>query len=226
LLWDLLRLLVQWWYAEDYLKILLKLFEIIYSIFKSPIKYLADLGAIDHQYLWYTLFGRKDFLPSSEWIQKLASYMCSKVVIDKTICTNVLFVLCGPSRHLNDTRMSVYTTHAPAGTSVKNLMHFAQLVISKNFQRFDYGSEKLNFVHYNQTTPPLFDIHNIKTPVALYAAQNDWLADPTDVDYLRNNLPNLVVDKSISDYNHLDFLWAINARANLYLDILELMKKY
>ena len=32
---------------------------------KSPIKYLADMGIPTNQQIWYTLFGKRDFMPSS-----------------------------------------------------------------------------------------------------------------------------------------------------------------
>ncbi len=91
---------------------------------------------------------------------------------------------------------------------------------------YDYGNAKENFDHYNQTTAPLYDVKKIRLPVALYWADEDWLADPTDVNFLRKNLPNIVDDYEITDWNHLDFLWAINAPDYLYNRMIGLMKKY
>ncbi len=36
---------------------------------------------------------------------------------------------CGPSTSFNATRVPVYLTHNPDGTSVKNMVHFGQLVL-------------------------------------------------------------------------------------------------
>lgn len=44
-------------------------------------------------------------------------------------------------KHLNQSRIPVYLSHIPQGTSTKNLVHWAQAVKSNNFQRYDYGSE-------------------------------------------------------------------------------------
>jgi lysosomal acid lipase/cholesteryl ester hydrolase len=101
------------------------------------------------------------------------------------------------------------------------MIHFAQMAISKAFQMYDYGSD--NILHYNQSTAPLYDVKNINTPVALYYGQDDWLADPTDVEYLKNNLPNIKDDYSISSYAHLDFTWAQNASQVLYNRMIQLM---
>lgn len=193
---------------------------------KSPIRYLADLGVTTTQKLWYALFGRRDFLPSSRMIEWLADHVCHHTSPDKLICENILFVLCGPSRYLNATRVAVYETHSPAGTSVKNLAHFSQMVISGRFQMYDYGSKRDNLVHYNQTEPPLYDLSQIKTPVALYSATNDWLADPVDVDALRRALPNVVDSWNSDDWNHLDFIWGTNGKQLLYDRIIQLVNSY
>lgn len=193
---------------------------------KSPIRYLADLGAPTTQKLWYTLFGKRDFMPSSSIIEWLADHVCNHKSGDKLICENALFVLCGPSRYLNETRVSVYETHSPAGTSVKNLAHFSQMVISGKFQMYDFGSAKENMAHYNQAEPPLYDLSLIRTPVGIYSATNDWLADPNDVKTLRDALPNVVDYWNTDDWNHLDFIWGTNGKKYLYERLIALMQTY
>jgi pimeloyl-ACP methyl ester carboxylesterase len=91
---------------------------------------------------------------------------------------------------------------------------------------YDYGSPSENKVHYNQTTPPLYDLTKIKVPVALYWGGKDWLADPTDVQFIRKNLPNIVDDYDIQDYDHLDFIWSINANEVFYKRMIHLMNSY
>jgi pimeloyl-ACP methyl ester carboxylesterase len=91
---------------------------------------------------------------------------------------------------------------------------------------YDYGTDSKNMAHYNQTTPPQYDLSQVKVPVALYAGTEDWLADPKDVDYLRNQLPNVVQDFNIKDYDHMDFIYALNAQNILYKSMIQLMNKY
>lgn len=193
---------------------------------KSPIKYVADLGKQNHQQLWYHLFGKRDFLPSGKLVQWIADKGCNEVITDRLLCENIIFALCGPSKYFNASRVSVYITHTPAGTSVKNLAHFAQMVISKKFQAYDYGSASENMKHYNQTDAPQFDLSRVNVPVGLYWAPNDWLADPADVELLRNGLPNVVDYYSVKDWDHLDFVWAIDAKQAIYDRMLALMLKY
>jgi len=192
---------------------------------QSPIRYLSGPPSTFNEF-YYTLFGKKAFLPNYSIIKWLADKACNVKVPEHKLCGNILFVLCGPTTYLNASRVPVYITHDPAGTSVKNLLHFSQMVYSKNFQMFDYGSAKANILHYDQPTPPLYNVSKVEVPVALYWAEHDWLADPVDVQFLRKNLPNIVDDVYVADWNHLDFIWGINAAETIYYKMIALMRKY
>ena len=67
-------------------------------------------------------------------------------------------------------------SHDPAGASTKTLIHFGQEIESGKFRQFDYGREK-NLLIYNATEPPDYNLTNIKVPIGLFYADNDWLAD-------------------------------------------------
>ena len=58
---------------------------------------------------------------------------------------------------------------------------------------------------------------NVST--ALFTGGNDWLADPKDVALLRPLLVKnkiLYSDLNFTDYEHLDFIWGINANRDVY----------
>lgn len=65
----------------------------------------------------------------------------------------------------------------------------------------------------------------MKTPVALFTATNDWLADPTDVKVLKANLQNIIYEKNIDAWNHLDFVWGEDANKVLYEDVLTILAR-
>ncbi|CAF0748629.1 unnamed protein product [Brachionus calyciflorus] len=192
---------------------------------KSPIHYIANMGKFTNQEIWYSLFGNKDFLPSSKTLDWMADKLCNFKMTDRLLCMNTFFLFCGPSKYMNRTRIAVYTTHNPSGTSVKNMAHYAQCVMSGKFQMYDYGPKK-NLVNYNQTTPPEYDLTSVQVPTAIYWATNDWLADPEDVKFIRDVLPNIVDDYEILDWNHLDFVLATNTKKCLYDRIVNLMNKF
>lgn len=104
-------------------------------------------------------------------------------------------------------------------------MHFGQEVRSGHFRQFDHGYVE-NMIKYKQLTPPDYDISNIKTPIALYYAHNDWLAVPKDVVKLIKLLPNVINDYPISHekFNHVDFLYGIDAEHLVYDEILRTME--
>lgn len=77
---------------------------------------------------------------------------------------------------------------------------------------------------YFQETPPFYDPSLMELPVVIYSGGQDWLADPSDVNKLTPQLKNIVKHKFIPEYNHLDFLWGINAKTVIYEDIVKHLK--
>ena len=64
--------------------------------------------------------------------------------------------------------------------------------------------------------------------MALLTGGHDWLADPVDVADLLPKLQHtgkVVFHKNIDSYNHLDFLWGMDATILVYKDIMEVASK-
>ena len=61
-------------------------------------------------------------------------------------------------------------------------------------------------------------------PVALYYAQDDRLADPTDVRALLPLLPNKLYNRYIQNWDHLDFIWGLDAAKLVYREIIQNMR--
>ncbi|XP_061051518.1 gastric triacylglycerol lipase isoform X3 [Eubalaena glacialis] len=120
-------------------------------------------------------------------------------------------------------RLDVYLAHNPAGTSVQNALHWSQAVKSGKFQAFDWGTPTQNLLHYNQATPPNYNLTAMDVPIAVWSGDNDLLADPQDVDLLLPKLSNLIYHKEIPIYNHLDFIWAMDAPQEVYNEIISMM---
>ena len=193
---------------------------------KSPIRYFSLIAKEIEPY-WHLLFGRNEFLPSSNILKLFATFGCGEIIIDQLVCENLFFLLYGPEKkNLNETRIPVYASHEPAGTSVKNMIHFAQGVRTNMFQAYDYGSPEKNQQHYNQTTPPAYSIRSMKIPTAIFTGTEDWLADPEDVTYILDNIQSLVYKKNIPAYNHIDFVWGLTANKLIYPDLINEMQKY
>ncbi|XP_054838600.1 putative lysosomal acid lipase/cholesteryl ester hydrolase [Eublepharis macularius] len=171
------------------------------------------------------VFGTKQFLPQNSIIRWLATHICDHILLDD-LCGNIFFLLCGfNERNLNLTRVDVYSTHCPAGTSVQNMLHWGQMSKSGNFRAFDWGSKAKNMAHYNQSTPPYYKVQEMHVPTALWSGGHDWLADPKDIAVLLTKIPNLVYHNNIPEWEHLDFIWGIDAPQRMYKEIIQLMQK-
>ncbi|RUS86661.1 hypothetical protein EGW08_005535 [Elysia chlorotica] len=188
----------------------------------SPIAYLSLMS--DENI--YAQFGDKLFLPNDIVVKILVDLFCTETSI-KWICDDILFLFVGNDiRNLNQSRLDVYFHHSPAGVSVKDLVHFAQLFRMKNFGKYDYGSLAANMARYNQSTPPQYDISKVKVPVVAFSGIRDWLSDPADVRQLVNTLPNLKAWYVQPLWNHMDFVWGMTAAQGCYTRIVDWLHAY
>ncbi|XP_023235801.1 gastric triacylglycerol lipase-like isoform X2 [Centruroides sculpturatus] len=186
-----------------------------------PLRLLAPFTS-EAQFL-FSVLGHKEFLPN-DFITELFAQTACKVDVVRSICSNIYFLISGYDfSQLNESRLDVYFSHFPAGTSTKNFIHVLQLVNWKNFQKFDYGPLE-NLKRYKQ--PPKYDCNKIKTPIAIFWSLNDLLANPKDVDILRNCLPNVIADYQVplEKWGHLDFIFAKETKKYVYDELLRILK--
>ncbi|KYM76202.1 Lysosomal acid lipase/cholesteryl ester hydrolase [Atta colombica] len=190
---------------------------------KSPIRYFSrfvqKLEIITH------FFGKNEFLPHSDMLDYLSKYGCEIFNIEKEICANVIFLVCGfDKEQFNYTLLPVILNHDPAGASAKTLVHFSQEIESGKFRQYDYG-RKNNLLIYNATEPPDYNLGSITVPIAIFYGDNDWLASNVDVKKLYHLLPNILDMYRVPKFNHLDFIWGKDAPKLVYKRLLEIMKK-
>jgi lysosomal acid lipase/cholesteryl ester hydrolase len=194
----------------------------------GEVKYIQGLLAFLAKWLYYTvdvlysILGAGEFLPNNWFVKLIADDVCSDTAIEG-LCDNIMFLMTGPeSSQLNVTRTPVYLAHVPAGTSTKNILHWAQMVRDGQLQEYDYGKRE-NMEHYGQPTPPLYDVSADDDQIYLYWSEADWLADGKDIqDYLLQQLPvnSLAQNTQLIDFNHMDFVWGLRAADEVYQPIL------
>ncbi|XP_053167360.1 lysosomal acid lipase/cholesteryl ester hydrolase [Hemicordylus capensis] len=185
---------------------------------------LAKLGVFP-ELLMKEIFGTKQFLPQSSIITWLATHICTHILFDD-LCGNIFFLLCGfNEKNLNMTRVDVYSSHCPAGTSVQNMIHWSQAVKSGELKAFDWGSKAKNMAHYNQPTPPFYSVKKMTVPTALWTGGHDWLADSKDIALLLTQVPNLIYHKHIPEWEHVDFIWGLDAPQRMYKEMIQMMQK-
>lgn len=166
------------------------------------------------------------FSPTNEMNILAGELQCRDGAITQQMCANEIFLLAGwNSQELNMTMLPVINGHSPAGASTMQMIHFGQNVRARNFRQYDHGIF-LNPIHYGSMFPPTYNLANVEAPVFLYHSRNDWLAPPEDVQLLFDDLPNVRVKHLVSmpQFNHMDFVWAINQRTLLHEHVLANME--
>ncbi|KAI1288419.1 Lysosomal acid lipase/cholesteryl ester hydrolase [Halotydeus destructor] len=191
---------------------------------RSPVRYLARNPVL------VDFFRHRggQFFPSTRYIKYMAERVCESRYV--AICSNVLFLFTGfDLPQLNLTRLSVYFTHTPAGTSAWNMVHYAQGVLTNKMAMFDFGAQE-NIRRYGHITPPEYRLEKVTNKyIGLISAQNDWLSDMTDVSSLRQKLRvPLVCDYTVpySTWNHLDYILGRDAGILVNEKVAHMLDKY
>jgi len=137
-----------------------------------------------------------------------------------------------PSRYVAS-RLEVFLAHTPAGTSFRNIIHFAQNVGSSVIRKLDYGPQ-LNEKKYGSLEAPTYDFTLIQTDLYLFVGSNDWLATQEDnLQFISKMMqkhtptqsPKYKLETIWSDNDHLDFIWGRESHKNLYPKIISILNQ-
>uniref|UniRef100_A0A8B9EVJ5 Lipase n=1 Tax=Amazona collaria TaxID=241587 RepID=A0A8B9EVJ5_9PSIT len=112
-------------------------------------------------------------------------------------------------------RTDVYVGHYPAGTSVQNGLHWHQVQLIHP-----------SLPSFLQSTPPVYKIEEISTPIAVWSGALDKFADPKDTAKLLPRIKNLIYYEHFPSWGHLSFIWGLDAPQKLYQKIVELLEKH
>ncbi|XP_033005088.1 lysosomal acid lipase/cholesteryl ester hydrolase-like [Lacerta agilis] len=187
---------------------------------KGPFSFLLRFPDV----LLRLIFGNKEFCLLSQELKAINAKICSNPVIDR-LCLEALFILLGRNeKNLNVSRADVYTGIFPDYTSVKTFVHWGQVAKSNQFKYFDYGPK--NAAIYNMSSPPFYKVEDSIVPTAVWSAGHDIISSTRNVELLLPRITNLVFHRHIPDWQHVDYIWGLDAPERLYKDVLCLMQKY
>ncbi|CAN7938117.1 unnamed protein product, partial [Ixodes hexagonus] len=191
---------------------------------RAPVRLLAPISGPVATMV--KMGGKGQLLLNTPFMKNAANNLCS-TDMGNSICTFILFLITGvDSKQLNKTRLPVYFSHDPAGTSVNNVLQLTQLMRCDCFRKFDYGIIR-NMVKYGKLKPPPYILSHVTAPVAIYWSKGDWFAAEKDVAHLRKDLSNVVEYYQVpeEEFTHFDFGWGINAEPILYRPMMRKRKK-
>ncbi|XP_011498523.1 PREDICTED: lipase 3-like [Ceratosolen solmsi marchali] len=172
--------------------------------------------------------GLYEFKPSDAFFTKFVTELCQDNSALQPICMNAIFLITGFNWDQFDTSLlPAIISNVPAGASVRQFIHYAQIIKSGYFVQYDHGLWG-NIQKYGKVGPPTYNLKNVKAPVSLHYSINDWLSHPNDVQSLYSKLPNPIGKFRVvhDNFNHLDYLWAKDVKILLYNKIISIMLRY
>ncbi|PIO66545.1 hypothetical protein TELCIR_11739, partial [Teladorsagia circumcincta] len=123
-------------------------------------------------------------------------------------------------------RIPVYYSHFPDGTSSLNMLHWVQMVQTGETTRLDRGTET-NVAIYGQKSPPKYNFRNVpKIPIYLFSGGNDYIAVDDDIygSLLPKIGPSVQKHTHLPEYNHFDFVFGQQASTDVYKPIIDVIQ--
>ncbi|XP_063549074.1 lipase lipl-1-like [Cydia strobilella] len=142
--------------------------------------------------------------------------MCLGLRKHEVLC-NTLQI--GKMMDLNVTNNSKEATR---GGSTKTLIHFAQNVKNKVFDRFDYGDGANKQIYGHRGKSPRYALEAITVRTVIIFAPTDEMIDEKDIYELASNMTNVKLRKvERPKYKHDDFIAGQDVMHDVYNSIIE-----
>lgn len=158
-------------------------------------------------------------------------YSCSvSTTVNCMLCANIYYMLFNSDgRQTNHTFLPIIKAHFPDSASTKTLTHYLQNTITGNFQEFDNRfAFPGGFNAYPFYSPPRqYDLSKVTSPVIVFHADRDNIANPIDVAKLVSKLPNVraVVKVCYPYFNHVDFLYGVDVNVLVYDKLIHILEE-
>ena len=166
--------------------------------------------------------GIYEFFPA-DWLTKgLFRTICGYI---PDLCKLGIFLIADEDTDLDkDERTQDYLGHFPSGTSLRCLLHYAQIMNNDKFRRFDYDYDT-NKKIYGQHTPPEIPLNKIsKVPIALFVGSRDELATSEDNAWNYEQMQKAVVYYKEWTLGHMAFMVAKDM--SYFYEVGKLLNKY
>eukprot|EP00730_Choanoeca_flexa_P003265 TRINITY_DN11347_c0_g1_i7.p1 TRINITY_DN11347_c0_g1~~TRINITY_DN11347_c0_g1_i7.p1 ORF type:complete len:443 (+),score=54.52 TRINITY_DN11347_c0_g1_i7:139-1467(+) len=165
---------------------------------------------------FYLFFGTRALMPFINiWRSAISRQLFAKLLDG---CMRVLFAW--KLDQMGDmTRKSKLYAHLYSITSVKSVVHWFQIVACNRFQQFD---EQMIFsTRYRSMIPASYEVSQVSCPMAVVYGSADEL---TDIPWLLKQLPSGTKTFCVDDYEHLDTIWAEDAKEKVFPLVIQMLK--
>ena len=159
-----------------------------FAFFNNIYKSVPSIRSLLYSFSIFELYG-------PQW-NNVSGPIC-KIFDD--LCDNSSLVNVPYNDYNNEVTARIQNKRMQSGTSVKQVLHYAEIFGSNVFREFDYGKKKVNTAHYGKEyakVPPLIDLTNIQkhdVPIAMFVGKQDALATPTDAQWAKDQLGDKVI---------------------------------
>ncbi|XP_031625878.1 lipase 3-like [Contarinia nasturtii] len=145
----------------------------------------------------------------NKFLVKITEIACKRTAHSTPFACKLVLSIFG-STQINCTSLPAIFINTPAGVSVRQGIHYIQLIRDGGFRQFDYEDKKINQKIYGSITPPDYNLTRITVPINIFHSKDDTTASFENVIQLKSVLPNL---KStylvpVADFIHVDFTYS------------------
>ncbi|XP_022912361.2 lipase 3-like [Onthophagus taurus] len=169
-----------------------------------------------------------ELFPRTKTREEILTAFCLNGSRTQRLCVMIAFLAMGfDYEQFNTDNFPNIFKYFPDGTSIQSILHLQQMYTTGEFKPYDYGNET-NQILYNSTKPPEYDLTKNVAPMAIYYGDGDYIVAKEDCVFLAEKLPNVVglFRVPFRNFNHLDFMWGINAKELVYDHMNKLINKY
>lgn len=147
------------------------------------------------------------------------------------VCNAALTLITGLNlKRANSSWTPIIAHHIPEGTSILNILHFAQMIESGRFASFDFGPQENARKYAGSQVAPDYPIERIRSrDIAFIVGRTDPLSAMRNVAITRDRLKVPLLDDHIVDdlwWGHADYAYAIGAGRQANNRIIDLCDRY
>ncbi|KAK9718408.1 cholesterol esterase [Basidiobolus ranarum] len=168
----------------------------------------------------YLLLGKKCALSSAVFWKDFLP----RPLFVRAIDIAVGFLFGWHSQNIDPEVKAIVYGHLYSYASVKGVVHWFQIINSGSFRFFDesptiFPSSKATNGHICHP----FTTNQITTPIVMFYGGSDSLCD---IEVLKSQLPKLKNSHEIKHFEHLDFLWARDAKELVYSEVFKVLEQH